>query len=628
MRERVAQLVDDQLPVRIGTFHWLCAALLRRYSRAAGFSRPFRLLSPAEARAVLRSALPATEMSRLAQTAHAISAVKNGASSAEAARVHGIAVASVISARESYDRRLRSMVALDLDDLLVHACRLLRDQDRIREPVRRLFDVVLVDEFQDTNPVQATVLRFIAPVSNTVIAVGDDDQAIYGWRQAGEGAELYRSHFPEAEVVHLVESYRHAKLVLRAAASLITHNSRRESKELRSARPAGTRPIHVVVSNEVEEAAYVVSKIEEITRDGPALEDVGVLFRVRAQARSVEDALLRRGIPYRVLSGRRFYEQPEIQTVVAYLRLALDESDDGAALALASRVKGFVRVRQDLLTRLALESQTSVLTAMAQLPPECSIPKAVRVGLMNLEVRIRDVMGFREEALQALIERTISVAQPDLELGASDPESVRENLAELCSLARDLESVRGTLQGLVDRLAAQSDVKSSGNGVSLLTLHAAKGLEFSVVFLLGMEEGLLPHRHSMDRERDIEEERRLCYVGMTRARDRLVLTSAVARLFGGQAMSSEPSRFLAEMGRPNLTHEIVRAASTQQRLSSVRQGEIVSHQRWGRGTVVSVEGRGRATLTTIHFDSVGRQRIQLCHAPLVRLSAKDEARAG
>ncbi len=628
MRQRVGDLVGLDVPVRIGTFHWTCNAFLRRYSPAAGFHRPFRLLGPREAHSVLRTVTSDAEPPGLSQMAHAVSAVKNGSSLAEASRIHGIPEATLTSIREKYDTRLRSLVALDLDDLLVCTCALLREQDRIREAVRRRFDVILVDEFQDTNPVQAAILQLLSPPSDTVIAVGDDDQAIYGWRQAAGGATLYRQCFPDAEVVELGESYRHSKLVLRAAASLITRNAHRESKHLRTARPAGARPISFTASSEMEEAAWVVSKVESIHGSGEHFEDMAVLFRINAQSRVIEDVLLRRGIPYRVLSGRRFYEQPEIQTVVAYLRLALDDSDDEAAAILALRIRGFGDTRRTVLRRAADELGSSLLRAMTQLTPDSSIPGPVQARLKALASRVRAVCARREQALDVLLEHAISAARPDLEAGSDDHESLNENLGELRSLVREFDSGRGTLPGLIDRLAIQSDVQAKGQGVSLLTLHAAKGLEFSTVFLVGMEEGLLPHRRAMDREIDIEEERRLCYVGVTRARDRLFLTHALARFLGGQALAGEPSRFLREMGRHNLAHERLERVPSTPRLKFVQEGEIVSHSRWGRGTVISIEGRGRDTLTIIHFDSVGRQRLQLCHAPLVRVTGQAAIRAG
>lgn len=619
MQHRLRDLLGDDARVPIGTFHWMCSALLRRYGRRLGFARDFRLLSPAEARNVLRAVTPSGGSA--AAFSRAVSAIKNGASAVDTSRLLGVPREELLRVRDAYDRLLRSSIALDLDDLLVQTASLLRSQPDVWESARARFDEILIDEFQDTNPVQIEIVQLLAPRSRSVIAVGDDDQAIYEWRQAGGGAQLFAHAFPDAETVVLGDSYRHSKRILRVASTLIENNTRRTSKVLHTQRAAGQRPVSFVARDELEEAEWIAERIEEAAREGIRLAEIGVLYRVHAQSRAIEDALVRHNLPYRIMAGRRFYELPEIQRVLAYLRLALDSDDDQATAVLAHGVRGVGTTRLEHLQEFARHEKVHLLDALEQSDSVPGIPTRVRHGLQMAASRARRVAEARALALSVVAGRAIEAVRADLETSASDMEAVGENLDELSTVVREFEVQRGTLRGLIDRLTVQWDAQGGSQGVSLLSLHAAKGLEFSVVFLPGLEEGLLPHRRSLDREEDIESERRLAYVGVTRARDRLFLSHAHIRLLGGQALVGGASRFLREMGPANMTIELSERSAAHPRLPSVRAGERVEHSRWGEGTVLSSEGHGRDTLTTIAFDSVGRQRLQLCHAPLRRLSS-------
>jgi DNA helicase-2/ATP-dependent DNA helicase PcrA len=257
------------------------------------------------------------------------------------------------------------------------------------------------------------------------------------------------------------------------------------------------------------------------------------------------------------------------------------------------------------------------------------VPAAVKRGLRILAERTLDVAAWREQQLTAVVEQAIVATRADLAALGEDGEATAENLDELLGVAQEVQATRGSLRDLVDRLTVEPDERSRAGEVQLLSLHAAKGLEFQAVFVIGLEEGLLPHRRSLDRDEDIEEERRLAYVGMTRARDLLYLSHAHMRFLGGQALVGAPSRFLGEIGTHHLEVEISERTTARPRLATVAAGERVHHQRWGAGTVLSVEGKGRDTLTTIRFDTVGTQRLQLCHAPLRREPTdEDRSRVG
>lgn len=626
MRRRVAELLGHEVAVPIGTFHAMCSSLLRRHSRELGFRREFRLMTPVEARAVLREVLPATV--RPLEAARAIAALKNGASPAEAARMGGIPEGRLLAWREAYDTRLRALTAVDLDDLLARAAALLRERQDIRELSRARLDVILVDEFQDTNPVQTEIVRLLAPSGETVVAVGDDDQAIYSWRQAGGGAALFRDAFPTARTELLRESYRHTKRILRTASALIDPHGERPEMALRTARPAGELPVGFSAADEREEAAWVSERIEEAIRAGTPPSEIAVLYRVNAQSRAIEDALVRHDIPYRVVAGSRFYQRPEVQRVLAYLQLALDPAGEAGAALLALGTPGMGSARVAQLERSAAAAGVPLLDMMGRDHAPAMIPRPVQARLRQAVERLAAVTALRHAALTSVASAAIEAVLTDLEPHVAEVEMLRENLEELRTVTAEFAALRGTLRGLVDRLTLHTPDERSSGEVSLLSLHAAKGLEFATVFVIGVEEGLLPHRRSLEREEAIAEERRLLYVGMTRARDRLYLSHAQFRLLGGHVMGGTVSRFLRELSGRHIRHEVSPRVARRPRLSLVTVGEPVRHSRWGAGTVLSVEGQGRETLVTVDFGEIGRQRVQLCHAPLTRGAGREDELLG
>jgi DNA helicase-2/ATP-dependent DNA helicase PcrA len=622
MRSRVHALLGGDGAVPIGTFHWMASAFLRRHGHRLGFARDFRLLSPSEARSVLAGVIPPAW--KPYAVAEAVSSIKNGGSSHSAARAAGIPENDLLAVVRTYDSRLRAMVALDLDDLLACSVRLLTEDESLRLSVRSRLTALLVDEFQDTNLIQARLLDLLAPVNRTVIAVGDDDQAIYSWRGAGSGAALFNTSFPDTQVVVLGQSYRHAKHVLRAAASLIEHGTGRELKTLRTQRHAGAVPVEFVAGDEVEEADWIAAQVRRLCADGVPYSEMAILYRINAQSRSIEDALVRASIPYHILAGNRFYDRPEIRHALAYLRLALDPADAGAARALFSSVHGVGDVRLTELVSAAARAESTLpaLLLTDHRPP--GIPPAVWIRAQATARRVVDVTGVRAARLPLVVSAAVEATLTDLGGRERASDDVVETLEELRSVADELHGVRGTLRSLVDRTAMSHDGAPEREGVNLLSLHAAKGLEFDGVFVVGLEEGLLPHRRSLDSDAAVEEERRLLFVGMTRAREYLFLTHARMRLLGGHALVGGASRFLREIGAANVKTELSPRSAQRPRLATVHVGERVRHQRWGLGTVVSIEGRGRDTLTTILFDSIGRQRLQLVHAPLERVDRETD----
>jgi DNA helicase-2/ATP-dependent DNA helicase PcrA len=559
--------------------------------------------------------------------AAAVSAVKNGEPVTAIAARYGLTVEAIQAHLTAYDAVLRSRNALDLDDLLVMTVRALQVAE-VQAACRAAHDEVLVDEYQDTNPVQREIIRLLQPESGSVVAVGDDDQAIYSWRQADPTSMLrFGEDFPGAATIPLDETYRSTKLILRAAQSLVRRNTRRIDKHLRTSRPAGVRPVCYAAGDERDEARWIATQIEHFSRvEGVQPHEIAVLYRTNAQSRVIEDALVRSGIPYDVYSGRRFYDRDEVLDAAAYLRLALAADDDEAAARLIGRLEG-IGPRRLQAVRAAAATTGRSLTAVLAESGSLALPRGVIERLAALAERVERVRAQRSMAPPVLVDVAIEAVAGGLDdLTDSERESALETLVELRAIAAEVQAQRGTLPVFLQRLALAGDSGARQNGVHLMTLHAAKGLEFPVVFMPGLEEGLLPHRRSLDSPEALEEERRLCYVGMTRARDRLLLSYAQVRLIGGGALGAR-SRFIAEIGQANLVREGSRR-ELPPRLFDVRLCERVTHARWGSGTVEGVEGTGRNTLVTIRFDSGSRQRVQLCHAPLRRVREDLDVLAG
>lgn len=624
MRTRVRTLRGEDGPTPIGTFHWASHAILRRYSDRLGIARNFRLLTPGEARRVLRVTVgTAANQYRVSDVAAALSALKNGGDLAAEARRYRIPPVQLTAFAEAYEREMRRLGTLDLDDLLAKTATLLREDRSVRQLCKARHDEILVDEYQDTNAVQREILRALAPASGTVVVVGDEDQAIYGWRGAGASTiARFLDEFPGAKTVKLEETYRSTKRILRSASTLMQHNRDRIGKRLRTANPAGDRPVCFVAGDEVEEAEWIASEIErERLRNQRAWEHFAVLYRVNAQSRAIEDAFLRHGIPYHVSSGYRFYERPEIRRVVSYLRLAVDDADDEAAIALLEAVAGMGPKRLAVVRAGAGDDPLMRYLALNQ---PLGIPAQVAARLKDLAASVAGVRSARMSSLSAVVEAAIAQVATELEdMTPLERETALENLNELRSVVAELAGTRGTVREFLARFALAGGAGADGEGVHLMSLHAAKGLEFDVVFLPGLEEGLLPHRRSLDSPAGVEEERRLCYVGMTRARQMLYLSYAHARMLVGQFQTGHASRFVGEMGSGNVALQLSPAAAARPRLTSVKPGDRVTHPRWRDGTVEAVQGAGRDTMVTIEFDGGIRQRVQLCHAPLTRLEQEN-----
>ena len=624
MAVRLKALLGPDVHVPVGTFHWMCAGILRRHIGVLGHRSDFRVLQPSEARKILHPLLPETKTAGLpvATWADALSGLKSGLSVEQQAERSGIEPHVIAAVAETYARALRERNALDLDDLPCLALTVLREHPHVRQRCRSAVTELLVDEYQDTNRVQQELVELLAPAPGTVVVVGDEDQAIYGWRHADAGGfERFRRAFPHCETVTLEESYRHHKFVARAANALIAHNANRTAKEIKTHLPAGERTVCFVAADERDEADWIAQEAQRLASGADLSDsDIAVLYRVNAQSRILEDAFVRHSVPYRVLSGRSFYIRPHVQRVVAYLRLALDDGDDAAAGALVDSLPGIGVVRGSEVRDWAAARGESLLDACRMGGPDQRFPRRVREALQSVAADVEAVRARRSGPVVSTVAEAIRMAEQSLDAAGLLTDAVVDDLAELRSIAEIHAAARGTLRSLVESLAIDSPESAADDGVHLMSLHAAKGLEYRVVFLCGLEEGVLPHERASRRRDSIEEERRLCYVGMTRAMQRLYLSYAQMRLQSGQRSAGGPSRFIKEIGLQNMVVRVSSASQRKPRLSGVAVGERVRHIRWGSGTVELVQGTGHDTLITVAFDLVGRKRLQLCHAPLSHLA--------
>jgi len=643
MRTRAEALLAGQ-PLRswMSTFHSFCVRLLRREAAAAGLDPRFQIYDETDQLGAVKEAMRALDLSEKLHPPRRllarISARKNSGQGEE--DDDGSIAGITVEVQARYRQVLEAAGALDFDDLLLRAVALLGDNDAVCEAWGRRFPYLLVDEYQDTNRSQYELVRLLARQHGNLTVVGDEDQSIYSWRGADISNILDFEHdFPGARVFRLEENYRSTQAILDAASALVERNVRRKGKVLRAVQ-AGGEPVRLHESvDEYAEAAWVVERIAT-ERDRPR---AAILVRMNAQSRLFEEALLRAHLPYLVLGGVGFYERKEVKDLLAYLRLVSNPSDSVAFHRVVNVPPRGIGARTvHAIDQAASETGTTPWQGMVRLLDEAALPSRALVPLRRFREMIE---GLQEEAtargLKSLLERTLEASGYAAILAREDTQESQdrlENLAELLAAAAEYEA-RGELEetpgvtGFLDRAALLSETDRLRDDVPvlLMTLHAAKGLEFESVFLVGLEEGLLPHSRSLAGADALEEERRLCYVGMTRAMRRLHLSWARSRQIFGQRRLSEPSRFLEELPQDRLTRtggapvaltgrapaRLTGPASAPQAASpgpapdeeELRPGVRVRHPLFGVGTVLRREGSGHDLKVMVSFPGVGAKKL-------------------
>jgi len=691
MRARVESLLgSDVSGMWVSTFHSLCARLLRREAPAIGLSRDFVIYDSSDQLTVVKQALKSLHVDEsFVQPRAALSRISHAKN-----RMEG---PEAVEANAGWNRRdehiakiyayylnaLKESNALDFDDLLLRTVELFEQSERVRTKYAEQFKFVMVDEYQDTNRPQYLLITRLAGTHRNLCVVGDPDQSIYKWR----GADLrnildFEQDFGEAKIVKLERNYRSTQIILDAASAVISQNRNRKDKRLWTDRKGGDRIVYFRGGDELEEADFITR-----TARGALADDVeatvAVLYRTNAQSRTIEDALMREGVAYKVVGGVRFYERKEIKDALAYMRLIINPHDD-VSLRRVINVpsRGIGKGVMEAVEQLPADDDDSLMDALpllaAGLKPALSAnslwARLVRglerrafpgraaaslTAFRDLIVRLTEMA--RQESVSIAIGKMLDQSgylQDLREERSEDAESRVENLAELVSAAREYESreQEPSLGGFVDRLSLLSDVDEEQGArdarVWMMTLHSAKGLEFPVVVLAGLEEGLFPHSRSSEDEEELEEERRLCYVGMTRARSRLVLTGAARRRIFGEYQSSEPSRFIDEVPADLIDRKAASFSSSsgyqgnfphyefrtnpygrgrrvkeaeptysyededQTTGIALRLGMRVRHPQFGIGTVLSVERLDDDTKLVVRFTAVGQKTLRAKYARL------------
>jgi DNA helicase-2/ATP-dependent DNA helicase PcrA len=660
MRERVISLVGGDTETRIpwvSTFHSACARILRHEAHALGYDRNFSILDEGDSLITIRRVLddaaladsPPVEVARAR-----IEQAKNEAVTPDEmeARAKPGREAAVAQIYRLYQARMREMNAMDFSDLQLQTWLLFERFPEILEKWQRRATHLLVDEYQDTNRVQYLIVRALAARSGNLCVVGDEDQSIYRWRGADIGNILdFERDYPAAQIFKLEQNYRSTKTILAAAGAVIRNNTERKVKNLWTENGAGEPVTYFTGRDERDEADFIALEIARLTGTGgfrPA--DVVVFYRVNAQSRAIEEALVRRRIPYYIVGGVRFYEQRDVKDLLAYLRVIANPAD---AVSLERMVgtppRGIGAKSFAAIAELAARERIPAFEAMGRMETcsKVALRIAKQAGMLYSwmhDLRARapgmSVRGIVEEVVQH------SGFEPYLDTLADAP-ARKQNLAEMLSAASafDAEKSGGGLSEFLERVALVSDteqIESSGGRAALMTLHTSKGLEYPIVFIAGMEEGLFPHSRATDLDEEVEEERRLCYVGMTRARQLLYLTNTLSRELYGMRQESRQSRFLREVD-PALIRRIAPARETSPiRPLSPREsyvdfadsqlpddepgpggggdglsiGTRVIHPTFGRGIVRRREGRGEGAKAWVNFERGGIKLLVLKFANL------------
>ncbi len=644
MRGRIEEMLHISAHgMWVGTFHGLAHRLLKAHWKEAGLPQNFQILDSDDQLRLVKRVCRELELDESRwpprQAQWYINAQKDeGLRSAHIESAPGDFFAhTMLQVYRAYEQACERGGMVDFAELLLRAHELWLKSPAVLQHYQGRFRQILVDEFQDTNTIQYAWLRVLAGQHIPVVAVGDDDQSIYGWRGAKiENIQRFTQDFSATRTVRLEQNYRSSQTILRAANGVIAFNQGRLGKELWTAGESG-EPITLYAGfNEQDEARYIVEQIERWTGAGNNRASAAILYRSNAQSRVLEEALIRAAMPYRIYGGQRFYERMEIRTALAYLRLLLSRGDDAAVeRVINTPPRGIGDKTLDVLRDCARSRQISLWQAMAVAIADKLLPARALGALEGFAALINELdTGTDELLLEDVVERVVqgsSLLEYYRKEKGEKGQARVENLEELVSAAKQFVAEDGELSPLQQFLdsaaldAGDAQADEHEDSVQLMTLHSAKGLEFPLVFLAGMEENLFPHRMSIEEPGRLEEERRLCYVGITRAMQKLVVTYAESRRLHGSETLNAPSRFIREIPA-ELIQEVRLRTSIVQPVSSIMQarvpgtelnlGQQVYHQIFGEGVVLNFEGRGASARVQVNFDTDGSKWLVLQYANL------------
>ena len=572
MRERVESLVGGGINMWIMTFHSACLRILRMHADLLGYSKDFTIYDPVDQKAVIRAAIKALNVDeKQFKPVSVLSAISDAKEKGMEARQFAMDAGSypeqiIGKLYMEYERTLKKNSAMDFDDLIWRTVELFEKYPDVLEKYRDRFRYIMVDEYQDTNFMQYKFIKLLAEKNRNICVVGDDDQCIYQWRGADIRNILsFEKDFPGTKVVKLEQNYRSKANILKAAHSVIKHNKGRKDKKLWTTQDDGSKLMYKRLRNEKEEAAYIADQVDRLMTNGRKYSDFAVLYRTNAQSRSFEEAFMGHNIPYRVLGGTKFYDRKEIKDMMAYMRLVLNPADDLAFLRVVNEPKRGVGAKTiEKLQILADQRDASLFELLCDDEVIDGLSSKVAAALHDFinmlasihsqqdELRVSDIYDrlLVDSGYLGVLEAIVNEHAE----GAIEAEGRVENLLEFKSVMYDAEDEdpQITLAEFLEQVALVADVDNhqpDENAVVFMTLHSAKGLEFPVVFMPGMEDGLFPGHRALDSMDGMEEERRLCYVGITRAKEQLFLTSAVARMIYGRTEFTRESTFLKELDK-------------------------------------------------------------------------------
>lgn len=660
MKSRVEGLVGDVANrIWLSTFHSFCAKFLRfELDNFLGYNSNFTIYDTSDSQVVIKAALKALNLDDkyypVGAMISAISDAKNKLMFASDYRkqARDFYQQKVADVYEYYERELRKNNALDFDDLLLVAVKLLQSNAAVLDKYSKRFKYVMIDEYQDTNHAQYLLAYLLSSHWKNIAVVGDADQSIYAWRGADIQNILdFEKDYPNCTSIKLEQNYRSTKIILDAANAVIDNNEGRPEKNLWTDKIEGAKIQHFTAQSEHEEAAFIGDTIvKKHDIHGVPYGDMAILYRTNAQSRVLEEALIKRALPYTMVGGTKFYDRKEIKDVLAYLRVLYNPFDDLSLLRIINVPKRSIGATTvSKLQDYARENGTSLFMTLTQLHLVDTIKGKTKEKLEEFGILIFTLVAEMDDKtvldiLEAILDRTGYLAQ--LEESTDPQDQARaENIGELLSVAKDFQDTNptGTVEDFLEQVALVNDVDSfeqEESKVTLMTLHAAKGLEFSIVFLGGLEEGLFPHSRTLMNPEEIEEERRLAYVGITRAEKELYISNATTRTVFGRTSSYLPSRFIDEIPaelvdslrakrripddiKPTVprhmsvaSRPVTKPIIRNEVIADWKVGDTAIHSKWGNGKVVNVSGEGAGMKLTIEFPTQGVRVVMAKFAPV------------
>ena len=660
MKERVDNLLDGNIDdIWMGTFHSVCVRILRRNIDKIGYDRNFSIYDRDDQITVVKECIKdlnlSKDMYKERSVLSVISSLKDKMTDPDTyinQNYSDYYSRNVGEIYALYEKKLKANNALDFDDLIIKTVELLKSNPDVLDYYQKKFKYIFVDEFQDTNKIQYKLVKLISERYRNICVVGDDDQSIYGWRGADISNILdFEKDFPNTKIIKLEQNYRSTKNILNVANHVIKNNSSRKEKKLWTDNEEGNQVVVESLLDSEEEAYFVANKVEELIKEGYKPSDFAILYRTNAQSRTFEEIFMRKSIPYKIVGGLRFYDRKEIKDIIAYLKLIQNPVDDISLKRIINVPKrGIGNATLEKIEEYANEAGESIYSTLLNVEKVPNLSTRAKnnlksfVDMINKFMAMSEVMGLKE----FLEEVVYGIGYiKELEEEASIEAQTRlDNIKEFISVAIDFE-VRypeGSLEDFLATISLLSDVDKTediDNSVTLLTVHSAKGLEFPIVFMVGMEEGLFPISRALDDETELEEERRLCYVAITRAEKSLFITHAKLRTIYGNTNYSLPSRFISEIPEgytaSSMDRGRIKASDYKKQLVKVHDytkginraiyqsnnnntdvdlGDKVSHKKWGVGTIVQIKERDDDKEIVIAFDKVGLKRLLLSIAPI------------